>query len=120
LLDGLKFVWTEWRGSTDGRPTLLIKRFASLMGCVVQVHKFVRADDEGCFHTHPAFAIRVILWGGYSEELADGRFVDWRPGRIGLVRPELEHRIHALLNGQSSWSLWLRGPKVAPIRLRGY
>jgi len=98
----------------------LIKRLATFLGCVVQVHKFVRADDLGCYHNHPAWAVRLILWGGYREELSDGRVIDWRPGRFGIVAPHLEHRIHSLLNGRSSWSLWLRGPKVAPIKLRGY
>jgi hypothetical protein len=111
--------WTEWRGSFDGRPSLLIKKLVRAFGCVAQVHKFVRADDPGCFHTHPALAVRVILRGGYVEELGDGRKVTWRPLRVGVVRPELEHRIDSLLNGRSSWSLWLRGPKIATISVRG-
>jgi hypothetical protein len=111
--------WSEWRGSFDGRPSLLIKKIVRAFGCVVQVHKFVRADDPGCFHTHPAWAVRVILWGGYVEELGDGSRWVCRPGYVGIVPPQLEHRIDALLNGRSSWSLWLRGPKVARVDVRG-
>lgn len=111
--------WTEWRGSFDGRPALLIKKLIRAFGCVVQVHCFIRADDPGCFHTHPAWALRIILSGGYIEETGEGRLRTWQPGRIGLVAPSLEHRIHALLNGKSSWSLWLRGPKVANVNIRG-
>jgi hypothetical protein len=111
--------WSEWRGSFDGRPSLLIKKCLKAFGCVVQVHKFVRADDPGCFHTHPAYAVRIILAGGYVEELGDGTLIEWKPGRLGIVAPELEHRIHALRNGRSSWSLWLRGPKRAKINVRG-
>ena len=111
--------WDEWRGSIDGRPALWIKKLVRLAGCVIQLHKFVRADDPGCFHTHPAYALRIILRGGYVEELGGGRLVEWRPGMIGIVPPHLEHRIHALRNGRESWSLWVRGPKIKPIKVRG-
>lgn len=111
--------WDEWRGSFDGRPALLIKRFVTLFGCKVQLHKFVRADDVDCFHTHPAWAVRLVLWGGYVEQLGDGRHRMWWPGRVGVVRPELEHRIAGLRNGSFSYSLWFRGPKCREIQVRG-
>lgn len=112
--------YDEWRGSFDGRPALLIKRLAGAFGCKVQLHKFVRADDPECFHTHPAWAVRIVLWGGYVEERGNGTWRMWWPGRIGVVRPELEHRVAGLRNGRSSFSLWLRGPKCREIQLRGY
>lgn len=111
--------WDEWRGSNDGRPALLIKKLIRFRGCVVQLHKFIRADDPGCFHSHPAWAIRIVLRGGYVEELGNGRWRSWWPGRIGIVAPDYEHRIGGLLNGRESWSLWLRGPKVARVNVRG-
>jgi hypothetical protein len=113
----LKF--DEWRGSFDGRPALFIKKLVRAFGCVVQLHKFVRADDEGCYHTHPAWAMRLILKGGYVEELGDGTRISWPPGMVGLVAPALEHRIHSLLDDRSSWSLWIRGPKMARVSIRG-
>lgn len=113
------FTFDEWRGSLDGRPSLWIKKLVRAFGCVVQLHMFVRADDPGCFHTHPAYAARIIVWGGYVEELGDGRLRAWRPGMIGVVPPDLEHRIDRLINGRSSWSIWLRGPKRAAINIRG-
>lgn len=116
----MKISWDEWRGSFDGRPALFIKKVAAFRWLTVQLHKFVRADDPECFHTHPAYAVRIILWGGYVEELGDGRLVTWKPFRLGIVRPSLEHRIDSLLNSKASYSLWLRGPKVAKIKLRGY
>lgn len=115
----MALTFDEWRGSFDGRPSLWIKKLWRPFGCVVQLHKFVRADDPGCFHTHPAYALRIILRGGYVEELGNGERRTWRPGRVGLVRPTLEHRIAELLNGRESWSLWLRGPKVAQVGVRG-
>lgn len=78
----------------------------------------VGADSPGCYHTHPAKALRLVLWAGYVEELEDGTRVQWWPGQIGLVRPELAHRIAALPRG-NSYSLWLRWPKTHRIELRG-
>jgi hypothetical protein len=115
----MRLRFDEWRGSFDGRPSLWIKKLFRAFGCVAQVHMFVRADDEGCYHTHPAWAVRIIVWGGYVEELGDGSRISWPPGMIGVVAPHLEHRIHSLLNGRSSWSIWLRGPKVRTINIRG-
>jgi len=38
---------------------------------------------------------------------------------VGLVKPSTSHRVHKLDRGQPAYSLWLRGPKVAEIKLRG-
>lgn len=111
--------YDEWRGSFDGRPALWIKKLIKAFGCTAQLHKFVRADDVGCFHTHPAWAIRIVLWGGYVEETGSGKWRPWYPGRVGIVRPEFEHRIGGLMNGRVSYSLWLRGPKIRHIEIRG-
>lgn len=119
--------WDEWRGSLDGRPVMFIKRLAKFSGCRVDLHKIVRADDDDCYHSHPAWAIRIILRGGYIEEIYDGptydanRFGDLRarlPGRASVIRPSLVHRVHRLL-ASASYSLWLRGPIVAKVELRG-
>lgn len=109
--------WDEWRGSLDGRPTMGIRTLLSGLGCRIDLHKFVAIDDPGCFHTHPAYAVRVILRGGYVEELEDGTLRAWRAGDIGVVAPNCSHRV-ALVLGQA-YSLWLRGPKVTQFELRG-
>lgn len=57
------------------------------------LHKVVADDDVDCFHTHPATALRIILWGGYVEELEDGTHRSWWPGMMSIVRPELSHRL---------------------------
>lgn len=111
--------YDEWRGNFDGQKVLLIKKLVKRMGCVIQMHQFVKADNPGCFHTHPAWAIRIILWGGYIEERGDGKWKAWWPGRVGIVRPDLEHRIAGFMNGKTSYSLWIRGPKVRQINVRG-
>jgi hypothetical protein len=111
--------WDEYRHNFDGIPVFFIRKIATFAGCAVQIHKFVKADAPGCFHSHPAWAVRIVLWGGYVEETPDGRWRTWFPGRIGIVSPAFEHRIGGLRNGRSSWSLWLRGPKVANVNVRG-
>lgn len=111
--------WDEWRGSIDGRPSMLVKKLIDWRGRRVDLHKFIRPDDPGCQHTHSAAAIRIVLWGGYVEELRDGSLRTLRPGHIGIVRPELCHRIALLLNGRCSYSLWLRGRKTAKAEIVG-
>ncbi len=95
---------------------LAIKWLLHVRGRRVQLHRINKADELGCFHTHPAKAVRIILWGGYTEELEDGTFVEWKPGNIGLVRPSFSHRIHKV---DTSYSLWIRGRVTTNVELRG-
>jgi hypothetical protein len=111
--------WDEWRGSLDGRPTFWSKTLLRFRGCKICLHKFVGVDDPNCFHTHPATAVRIILWGGYVEELDTAERRTWWPGMIGIVRPAYCHRATALNNGRASYSLWLRGPITNTVELRG-
>lgn len=128
VTDGASAWWDEWRGSLNGVPTFWLKRLLFLplwkrngkrLGCRVDLHKFVGADDHECFHTHPAYAVRIVLWGGYVEEEEGVGTKTWFPGMVGLVRPAFSHRIQALVNGRVSYSLWLRGPVIADVHLRG-
>ena len=111
--------WDEWRGSMDGRPTLWVRHVARRAGRLIDIHKMIAKDDTDCFHTHPAYAIRIILWGGYVEELEGGRHSMWLPGMVGLVKPTCSHRIAGLRNGRVSYSLWVRFRKCAKVELRG-
>jgi hypothetical protein len=116
--------WDRWIGDDEG-PVYYNKRLARLFGWTLRLHKFVRGDKPGCFHSHPAHAFRLILWGGYVEEtwspaLEVGGFYNrWRPGMVGYVAPTFIHRVQRLLNGHASYSLWLHGPKAADIELHG-
>lgn len=121
--------WDRTIGNEDGGdPVFYIRTFFKKWGVHVDLHKFTKEDKADCYHTHPAYAIRIILEGGYIEE----EYIEttnpkvtlkvkhtWKPGMIGLVKPAFTHRIHALLNDSYSYSLWLRGPVVAKIMLRG-
>lgn len=111
--------WDEWRGSMDGRPTLWVKCLFGRSGRRIDIHKMVAADDPDCFHSHPAYAVRIILWGGYVEQVTDGRWRMWLPGMIGIVRPSYAHRIAGFRNGRNSYSLWIRFRKIASIELHG-
>lgn len=114
-----RIIFDEWIGTVTGRATLWNKRLLSAWGWRVDLHRMVGADDARCFHTHPAWALRIVLSGGYVEELESGESRAWLPGAFGVVRPSLSHRITALLNGRDSYSLWVRAPKCAAIELRG-
>ena len=111
--------WHEWRGSLDGRPTMLTRTLLRAFGCRLVLHKFVGTDDPGCFHTHPAYAVRIILRGAYIEQLEDGTYRLWQTGDVGIVRPTLPHRIDQASASPQPLTLWLRGPKVAETQLRG-
>jgi hypothetical protein len=111
--------YDEWRGSLDGRPTLWVRRLVRSFGCCVDLHKMVAPDDDGCFHTHPAYAFRLILSGGYVEEMENKTLQIWLPGMFGVVKPTLSHRIANLVNERVSYSLWIRFRKCRPVELRG-
>lgn len=111
--------WDEWRGAMDGRATLWVKHLLYRLGCHVDLHKMIGSDDEACFHTHPAYAIRIIIWGGYVEELETGDLKIWLPGQFGIIEPTCSHRIANLVNGRVSYSLWIRFRNQAKVELRG-
>jgi len=111
--------WDEWRGNLDGTVIVMrIKVLLRFMGCKFCVHKFVGEDSDDCFHTHPAVAIRIILWGWYVEELEDGTLKRWRAGMFGIVNPSLSHRVSSIANS-GAWSLWLRFRNTTKVQLRG-
>ena len=61
--------WDRWVGNFTDEPVFYIKHLVHLFGCRIDLHKMVLPDEEDCFHTHPAWAIRIILKGGYVEEI---------------------------------------------------
>lgn len=115
----MQIVYDEWRGNDNNTPVFFSKTLFRFKGWKICLHKFVESDREGCFHTHPAKAWRVVLRGGYKEKLPDGTQHTLRPGYIGKVMPDYAHRISELLNGEFSYSLWIRGPITHKIKLIG-
>lgn len=118
----MKF-WHGWRGDLNGNPTFFYRDLFTIFGWRVTIHKFVSNDMLECFHSHPAVAYRVVLWGGYEEEVMGDEGVrhieDCDVGYIGRVTPDYVHRIHSLKNQKTSVSLWIRGPKTDEIKLIG-
>ena len=116
--------WDEWRYNKDeDQPVFYIKDIFSLLGFKIELHKIVAPDDYECYHSHPAHAIRIILWGGYWEEAPEGfgktqRLREWKPLRIGWVKPSFIHRINHLRKC-NSYSIWIRFPKTAKVILAG-
>jgi hypothetical protein len=124
----------HWIGKSDNGPIVMwIKVIFKFRGFSLDLHKFVAADDPGCFHTHPAKAWRLVIWGGYWEEVLKKSTVPntggerWKesrwhqacaPGFMGMIAPEFCHRI-ASLYGPASYSLWLRWPVTHKILLIG-
>ena len=114
-----KIKWNHWVGSRgEGDPSMLIRNILHICGRRLDLHMMLREDEVGCFHTHPAHAWRVVLWGGYVEEYGCGCQESRRPGFMGLMRPHTKHRIHDLFKDKSV-SLWFRGKKRAPITTEG-
>jgi hypothetical protein len=111
--------WDFQVGNTPDDPVFFIKNLLHWRGRRLDLHMMVKADGPRRYHTHPSYAVRIVVWGGYVEEMEDGTKRTWRPGRVGLVRPELSHRIDSLMNGRRSLSLWIRGRITHDIELRG-
>ena len=111
--------WDEYFSAREGLYTLLVKRLVNVCGRRIDLHKMLHKDNVECLHSHPANSVRIILIGGYVEEVRrpdHSRFMQtWYPGMMGIVRPNFVHRIHALNNGSHSYSLWLRGRVTHPI-----
>lgn len=105
----------------SGAPVMQIKHLLKVYGCRADLHHMIRADERDCFHTHPAFAIRVVLAGGYVEEVyPGGHFQAWAPGDIGIIKPDFCHRIEYVTDQtKGSYSLWLRGRITHDVELYG-
>lgn len=127
--------WHEWRGQSEEKPALLIRHILRIpvwrkdgkwYSIRADIHKICHADQKECFHSHPAWSIRIVLWGGYIEEnLTDnwGRKLDyrrmwsWYAPSIGIIAPNFAHRISSV--EPNTFTLWIRGPIVAPVNLIG-
>lgn len=108
---------------TEASAVMGVKDLFHRFGYQVALHVMFRADDTDCFHTHPAWAIRRVIRGGYLEEVVDPwtgirTIRAWRPGDWGIVHPALCHRIAGLLANRSM-SLWIRGKCTEKIHLLG-
>jgi len=101
----------------DGSAPYLVRWSINLpFGLSLKLHQILRPDDDRCQHDHPWWFLRLILWGGYVEELADRQqnclpWRPWAPWRVYFCPLHFRHRIRSL-HRESSWSLVLCGRKV--------
>ena len=93
------------------------------------IHNIHRSDSEQELHNHPwAWAISIIIWGGYWEERREWdsqkeirqqitrecwKIVRrWRgPGSISLIRDSTYHRID--VGPRRVWTLFITGPATS-------
>lgn len=107
----MQIKWDEWRGAYDGKVTMWVKRLVKFRGSRIDLHKMVSSDDFEAFHTHPAKAFRLVLWGGYIEQFENRRYHKMNMLTWGFIEPTDCHRISKLIRGPS-YSLWFRWPKT--------
>ena len=111
--------WDGWRGNSNGeinnitidKATMLIKNVFKCSRFGVNVHLFVGSDGENCFHSHQSLNFRLILWGGYIEELENGRKKVWLPLMFGFVPHNYSHRVCKVI-GKKCCTLWIKGRVV--------
>jgi len=120
----------KWIGHTapDGAPEPVMwtwRVFKLWKLCAIELHSFVASDPPECFHTHPTLCFRWVLDGGYTDVPARAYTVDnphpiraWHAGDMGLIAPSYGHRIQ-LHDDETATTLWITGPRIAPIRLVG-
>jgi hypothetical protein len=92
-----------------------------------RIHEVLRSDLDRHLHDHPWWNISIVLRGGYHEVMPRCKIphfgyparpgvewcrVKWRgPGSIVFRRATSRHRLE-LPTGQTSWSLFIMGPRV--------
>lgn len=117
----------------DFNNKVIMNRYTiiNVLGCHLDVHEFQQPDMVDCLHTHPSYALRFPIWGGYWEEIATEyvrdtgevkvrEYIERKPFRLSIVPPAMAHRLANFRNGKtSSWSLWFRLPVMEEIYLIG-
>jgi hypothetical protein len=116
--------WDRFVSSwNDLRPVIWSKKLIHFGGYRLRLHKIVRADKRLCFHSHESRCFRLILWGGYVEEILEDdleptRYKTLYPGYFGTFDAGFTHRVDELL-GKSSYSLFLMCPKQENVEFYG-
>lgn len=84
-----------------------------------KLHHILRSDEGRDFHDHPWPYLTIILRGGYTEHrpvfdksgLYRGETSKWYgPGSI-IYRPARSYHRLELPEGQTTWTLFITGPK---------
>lgn len=99
-----------------GNPTEKAVFTGGIFGVHVYLHQFHRSDDDEAVHSHPwAWAVSLVLSGGYSEERRTKTDSierrDVRPPAINVIRHSDFHRVD--LYEKDCWSIFVAGPRVS-------
>lgn len=74
LLRGI-VMWTNRPGKIqytgDNKVVMVSYYLFSVFGYTFKLHAFVREDVSECFHSHAGDSYRMVLSGGYTEEILD-------------------------------------------------
>ena len=108
-LDHVKVLMEDpdgWRGTDEKNPTFEYKTILENKFICVKLHRIFAPDREDCFHSHPYPSTRVVLKGGYVEEMPDRTRRILTVGYQDLLQPNFAHRLDALAEDESV-SLWI-------------
>jgi len=78
--------WNKITVSGEGLIILKSKFLLKFGNYRIDLHKITSPDIPLNYHSHPADAFRIILWGSYVEELEDGSLHRWVPGMMGFIK----------------------------------
>lgn len=89
------------------------------IGIAVRIHHILRSDHDRAFHDHPWRYLTIILRGGYTEVRPrydrSGIYLGptrrwYGPGSVIIRSARSWHRLE-LLSGETTWTLFITGPK---------
>ncbi len=83
------------------------------IGFRLNLHRWLRSDDDRVLHDHRGDSLSLILRGGYYEVTSHAweplKRKWYGPGAVIFRRGETPHRVE-LKPGTTVWTLWLRWP----------
>lgn len=104
-----RFFWFyDITGTLDN--SLYLRRWfiVRAFGRKICVHKIVRPDGDRCRHDHPWNFVTLVLFGGYVEELRDGKSHEAKPFRLYKRSCSHSHRITSLPRSEA-WTMVFMG-----------
>lgn len=73
----------------------------------LRLHHIVRSDRDRELHDHPFWFVSFILWGSYTEHLADGSVTTYRAPAVLYRTATTLHRLELT---KPAWTFVIRGP----------
>lgn len=93
---------------------LWLPKWLYAKGWRLNLHQWLRSDDDRALHDHRGDSYSVILRGGYFEVTShawEPRKAKWYgPGSIVFRKADQPHRVELKPDSGPVWTLWYRGP----------